>query len=341
MPCSVTIPARGPRRRSKGSPLVISLACRAARSRLGPRSVRVRTKLVELVRGFGRCTHGAAAAEPEEPDRRCPAYRHVSRRLRRHPAARRNALPRADSRRRGRASSSGPTASPPGYGPADLQSAYNFNPTGGSGVTVAIVDAFDNPNLESDLQVYRAQYGLPTCSSANGCFTKVNQTGGSKLPKGNEAGAPRNRSTSTWSRRIVRTAKFSSSKAARPPMPISARRWPPRPRSAPRRSATATAAANFKREHEQPVQSEPAGDGLERRRRLRRGLSRASDYTIAVGGTTLNKGGGGSRGWTETVWSGTGSGCVRSRLSPRGRPIKAARTAPSATSRTSPIPTRA
>jgi hypothetical protein len=67
---------------------------------------------------------------------------------------------------------------PPGLGPAHLQSAYNL-PGGnaGSGLTVAIVDAFDLPTAESDLAAYRTQFGLPACTTANGCFRKVQQTG--------------------------------------------------------------------------------------------------------------------------------------------------------------------
>ncbi len=66
---------------------------------------------------------------------------------------------------------------PNGYGPSDLSSAYQIPANGGAGLTIAIVDAFDNPNAEADLAIYRAQYGLPECSTANGCFTKVNQRG--------------------------------------------------------------------------------------------------------------------------------------------------------------------
>jgi Putative Ig domain len=69
-----------------------------------------------------------------------------------------------------------PNATPSGYGPSDLQSAYAL-PSGGSGQTVAIVDAQDDPNAESDLAAYRSQYGLPACTTANGCFKKVNQNG--------------------------------------------------------------------------------------------------------------------------------------------------------------------
>ena len=72
-------------------------------------------------------------------------------------------------------------ALPSGYGPSDLASAYNL-PSGGSGQTVAIVDAQDDPNAESDLATYRSTYGLPACTTANGCFRKINQNGGTSYP---------------------------------------------------------------------------------------------------------------------------------------------------------------
>ncbi len=80
-----------------------------------------------------------------------------------------------------------PTAiSPSGYHPLDMQSAYNLpSSTAGSGQSVAIVDAYDDPNAESDLGVYRSQFGLPACTTANGCFKKVNQSGGTKMPRAN------------------------------------------------------------------------------------------------------------------------------------------------------------
>ncbi|HVV17786.1 MAG TPA: peptidase S8 [Pseudonocardiaceae bacterium] len=68
-------------------------------------------------------------------------------------------------------------ALPEGYGPADLHSAYNLPMAGGAGQTVGIVDAGDDPNAEADLAVYRSTYGLPPCTTANGCFRKVNQEG--------------------------------------------------------------------------------------------------------------------------------------------------------------------
>lgn len=65
-----------------------------------------------------------------------------------------------------------PNFTPSGYGPSDLRTAYSLT-SGGTAVTVAIVDAFNDPNAESDLGVYRSQFGLPVCTTANGCFAKV------------------------------------------------------------------------------------------------------------------------------------------------------------------------
>ncbi len=73
-----------------------------------------------------------------------------------------------------------------GYAPSDLQSAYNLpSATNGTGRTVAVVDAYDDPEAEADLDVYRANYGLPACTTANGCFRKVNQSGGTSYPAAN------------------------------------------------------------------------------------------------------------------------------------------------------------
>jgi ricin-type beta-trefoil lectin protein/putative Ig domain-containing protein len=74
------------------------------------------------------------------------------------------------------------------YGPSDLQSAYNLTSASsadGAGTTVAIVDAYSDPNLVGDVATYRAQYGLPACDSTtgDGCVTVENQNGAaSPLP---------------------------------------------------------------------------------------------------------------------------------------------------------------
>jgi hypothetical protein len=84
-------------------------------------------------------------------------------------------------------SSKGPAG---GLTPADLASTYGFSPAvGGSGQTVAIVDAYDDPNIEADLGTFDAQYGLPACTAANGCFRKVGQTGSTtSLPAADTVG---------------------------------------------------------------------------------------------------------------------------------------------------------
>lgn len=67
-------------------------------------------------------------------------------------------------------------ALPDGFGPADLKSAYAL-PATTSTKTVAVVLAFDYPSAEADLAVYRSTFGLPACTAASGCFRKVNQQG--------------------------------------------------------------------------------------------------------------------------------------------------------------------
>jgi subtilase family protein len=91
-----------------------------------------------------------------------------------------DALKKPVSKRLARAA----TISPP-YGPADLQDAYKLADkaaTLGSDQTVAIVDAYDDPNAENDMAYYRSHFGLPPCTTANGCFRKVDQTGGTSYP---------------------------------------------------------------------------------------------------------------------------------------------------------------
>jgi subtilase family serine protease len=77
------------------------------------------------------------------------------------------------------------STSPYGLSPETIKSVYNFptSPTAGSGKTIAIVDAYDDPTAEYDLNVFSSNYGLPACTAANGCFKKVNQNGGSSPPR--------------------------------------------------------------------------------------------------------------------------------------------------------------
>jgi kumamolisin len=66
--------------------------------------------------------------------------------------------------------------SPSGETPASLRSVYNLPSTGGGGV-IAIVDAFDYPTAENDLNVFSSQFGLPSCTTITGCFKKVFASG--------------------------------------------------------------------------------------------------------------------------------------------------------------------
>jgi hypothetical protein len=83
-----------------------------------------------------------------------------------------------------RASTTPAQTAPTGYGPSDLQSAYNLpSSTAGNGATVAVVDAYNDPDIDSDLATYREQYGLPACTEASGCLQVVNEQGqASPLP---------------------------------------------------------------------------------------------------------------------------------------------------------------
>ena len=73
-----------------------------------------------------------------------------------------------------------------GWQPVDFQTRYKLPVTkGGTGQTVAIVDAYDNPNAASDIQTYRTEFGLGTAN-----FKKYNQNGQqSNYPSGNKGWA--------------------------------------------------------------------------------------------------------------------------------------------------------
>jgi subtilase family serine protease len=83
------------------------------------------------------------------------------------------------------------TTSPTGLSPAQIRSAYSWptKSTAGAGETIAIVDANDDPSAEADLAAFDHQYGLPACTTANGCFTKVDASGGTNYPPFNNGWA--------------------------------------------------------------------------------------------------------------------------------------------------------
>jgi hypothetical protein len=64
-----------------------------------------------------------------------------------------------------------------GLRPADLHSAYQLPSTSSTPQTIALVDAYNDPSAEADLEAYDHEFGLPACTAANGCFEQVNQKG--------------------------------------------------------------------------------------------------------------------------------------------------------------------
>lgn len=207
-------------------------------------------------------------------------------------------------------------STPSGYGPADLQSAYKLpSSTAGSGQTVAIVDAYDDPNAEADLGVYRSQFGLPPCTTANGCFRKVNQAGGTSYPRANGG----------WAEEIsldldmvsaicpnchillveASSASFTNLGAAvNEAAKLSATEISNSYGGSESSSDTSYDATYFNHPGIAiTVSSGDGGYGVE--------YPAASQYVTAVGGTSLAKASSTARGWTETAWSGAGSGCSK------------------------------
>ena len=203
-------------------------------------------------------------------------------------------------------------ALPAGYGPADLRSAYQLPVSGGRGQTVAIVDAGDDPIAEADLAVYRATYGLPPCTTANGCFRKVNQQGSARpLPPdqgwGTEISLDLDMVSAVCpSCHIVlveaNTPTFGDAAAAE--------------NTASRLGANVVSNSYGATEQNgmQPYEAAYSHPG-------RAIVASSDDYgygipvfpavlrsVIAVGGTTLRRAAG-TRDWSETAWSYAGSGC--------------------------------
>jgi N-acetylneuraminic acid mutarotase len=207
---------------------------------------------------------------------------------------------------------------PQGYGPADLQSAYALpSATAGRGATVAIVDAYDDPTAASDLAAYRSQYGLPPCTTANGCFRKVNQVGGSAPPardagwateisldldmvsaacpncrillveaddsSAQNLGAAENKAVALGAKYVSNSYGVASTN------PV-LRQWE---------------AAYY--DHPGVVITAASGDGGWQD--VTAAFPASSPHVVAVGGTTLTRDPSSPRGWSESVWAGSGSGC--------------------------------
>ncbi len=103
-----------------------------------------------------------------------------------------------------------PAVTVSGLAPANIESVYGF-PTAtsaGSGKTIALVDAYDDPTVAADLSTFSSQWGLPSCTTTNGCFTKVNETGGSSLPASDQGWALEISLDVEWAHAVAPGAKI-------------------------------------------------------------------------------------------------------------------------------------
>jgi hypothetical protein len=207
-----------------------------------------------------------------------------------------------------------PLAAPSGLTPASIQAAYLIPAGGGGGATVAIVDANDNPKAESDLAVYRAQFGLPPCTTANGCFKKVGQTGSTtSLPAVDNGWAGEIAldldmvSAACPSCKILlveaKTASMADLGAAVNQAALLGATVISNSYGGGEDASSLTDDAKYFN-HPGIAITVSAGDsgyGVE--------FPASSAHVIAVGGTSLVKSTGGTRGWAEGAWASGGSGC--------------------------------
>jgi subtilase family serine protease len=199
-----------------------------------------------------------------------------------------------------------------GYRPLDLQSAYGLpSSTNGSGQTVAIVDAYNDPYAESDLAIYRTTFNLPACDTPDGCFRKVNQSGGATFPKPDTGWAGEIAldldmvSAVCPNCHILLVEANSSSFADLGASVDTAVRLGATIVSNSYGSSEDSSTRSYAHYYAHPgviivASSGDSGYGVE---------SPASYNTVtAVGGTTLTRATN-ARGWQETAWAGSGSGC--------------------------------
>jgi subtilase family serine protease len=94
--------------------------------------------------------------------------------------------------------------------PASIKAIYGFpkSADAGNGKTIAIVAAYDDPTVEGDLLAATTRFGLPECNTANGCFTKVDQTGGTNYPRTNSGWALEISLDTQWAHAIAPGAKI-------------------------------------------------------------------------------------------------------------------------------------
>lgn len=204
-------------------------------------------------------------------------------------------------------------AGPTGLGPAQIQAAYKLSGLASGGKTVAVVDAYNDPRAASDLANYRRAYGLTPCTVASGCFKQVNQNGASSPLPGGDYGWAEEESldldavsaacpdchillVEAKSAGTADLTKAEDTAARTPGVVAISNSW-----GASEDATELAADAHFN--HPGVAITAAAGDSG-----YGTSWPAASPYVTAVGGTTLTQASG-SRGWSESAWSGTGSGC--------------------------------
>jgi len=208
-----------------------------------------------------------------------------------------------------------PASPPSGYGPGQLQSAYELATAAavrGTRQIVAVVDAYDDPNAQTDLIAYRAEYGLPPCTSASGCFRKVNQAG---------AASPLPAASASWALEESLDIEMVSAICPRCHIILAEATdnqdydMAATVASAARLGATEISNSYAEPEYPgetrlEPFYSQPGVQITASAGDYGYGVSypAASAGVTSVGGTALWPVSGG-RGWTETAWAGSGSGC--------------------------------
>jgi subtilase family serine protease len=187
--------------------------------------------------------------------------------------------------------------------------------TKGAGQTVAVVDAYDDPNAESDLSVYRSTFGLPACTSASGCFRKVDQNGGTNYPAANTGWATEISLDIDVVSAVCPNCNILLVEANTPSLTnlgigvdtAASLHATAISNSYARTEFSGETALDVHYNHPGIMITVASGNG---------GYSMgatypaASPYVTAVGGTTLQRSSN-ARGWSETAWSKTSSGCSR------------------------------
>lgn len=214
-----------------------------------------------------------------------------------------------------------PIISPPagGYGPASLQAAYNIDPSGGSGRTVAVVESGGYSKAESDLQVYRNLFGLPPCTAANGCFKVVNQTGQTTgLPPDSNVADPGedmldldmvSAMCPNCNILMVETKTFTSPDLATA-VDTAVALGAVAVSNSYSASESSSDATQTEPHYTHPGVFITASSG-DSGYSAEAGQPATFASVIAVGGTTLIRDPSTPRGWKETVWKMSGSGCSK------------------------------